>query len=442
MEQLLWTFEDLKRFANHPDAPLRSWAVDRLIKLFPERAGEVLVTTLDDQDHFIAPRALDFLAKTGDRERYGPTLLERLSRARGEHFGRLAMTLAELGYRPALPVILSYLDQHEPGRFEFSAFLSLINALGEFGGDEARQRLWAMLAQVNDLTERVRPLMQALLQAAQPEDIPRLIEHYRTHLVDDSWHRPLLALASSVEADRLVEEIGHEVEKVLAAMVERAEWWLGEPLQLSPGCLAELGQAFDDHDAGVAEILLREAQRLVEVRGDEVAGWQATWAAGGRLVGYRRRVLYTRLILAGLTEPASIDVAQRRRETALGLGLVAQLSLEQDDQAWLETAADKTETLFTSLGQLYSLISIWLQARIEERRMRNNLQENLALMTLTARIQSRQGVALARENSVLRGALNGRQRSETKALPAPEEALLWDETIDDEPENGPDWEIS
>jgi hypothetical protein len=96
----------------------------------------------------------------------------------------------------------------------------------------------------------------------------------------------------------------------------------------------------------------------------------------------------------------------------------------------------------TSLGQLYSLISIWLQVRIEEGRMRNNLQENLALMTLTARIQSRQGVALARENSVLTRALTGRQRSETKALPAPAEALLWDETIYDEPENGPDWEIS
>jgi hypothetical protein len=35
----------------------------------------------------------------------------------------------------------------------------------------------------------------------------------------------------------------------------------------------------------------------------------------------------------------------------------------------------------TSLGQRYNLISIWLQARIEERRVAHNLQENLALMT-------------------------------------------------------------
>jgi hypothetical protein len=61
----------------------------------------------------------------------------------------------------------------------------------------------------------------------------------------------------------------------------------------------------------------------------------------------------------------------------------------------------------TSLGQLYSLIAIWLQARIEERRVAHNLQENLALMTLTARIQSRQGLSLARENSALSRKLAG-----------------------------------
>jgi hypothetical protein len=38
MEQLLWKFEDVKRFTTHPDAPL--WAVDRLIKLFQTRPAK------------------------------------------------------------------------------------------------------------------------------------------------------------------------------------------------------------------------------------------------------------------------------------------------------------------------------------------------------------------------------------------------------------------
>jgi hypothetical protein len=349
MEQLLWKFEDVKRFTNHPDAPLRSWAVDRLIKLFPDQAGEVFVTLLDDQGRFIASKALDFLAKSGEPEKYGPILLEHLQRAAGEHFGRLAMTLAGLGYRPALPVILAYLHQDDQ-RLDFSEFLSLTHALGDFGGDEARQMLWALLEQAKAPTEAVSPLMNALLQTAQPEDMPRLIRHYRTLPFDDGWHSPLSAFAASVEAGRLVEEIRHEVKNGLSAMLERAEWWLGEPLSLNASCLDDLEQAFDNNYSGLAEILLRELRRLVEERGDDVAGWQAAWAAGERPSGYHRRVLYTLLILAGLAEP-SPDLAQRRRESALGLSSLTQLSIESDDQVRLETAADKTEMLLAILTQ-------------------------------------------------------------------------------------------
>ena len=94
MEPLLWSFEEIRPFAGHRDAPLRRWALDRLIKLFPDRAGEVLLTMLDDKDAFIASEAVDFLGKSGDTDKYGPTLLEHLNRADGEHFGRLAVALA------------------------------------------------------------------------------------------------------------------------------------------------------------------------------------------------------------------------------------------------------------------------------------------------------------------------------------------------------------
>jgi hypothetical protein len=85
----------------------------------------------------------------------------------------------------------------------------------------------------------------------------------------------------------------------------------------------------------------------------------------------------------------------------------------------------------TSLGQVYSLVSAWLHARIEERRSANNLKENMALMALTARIQSRQGVALAQQNSTLTRTLAAVQGTTPEALPAPAEALTWDEDIYD-----------
>lgn len=350
MEQLLWSFEDIKRFANHPDAPLRSWAVERLIKLFPDRAGDVFVTMLDDKGRHIVSKALNFLAKTGEPEKYGPILLEHLQRADGEHFGRLAMALAGLGYRPALPMILAYVNQDDK-HVSFSEYLSLTHALGEFGGDEARQTLWTLLEQAGSSTEAVSPLIGALLQAAQPEDIPRLIQHYRTLPFDDGWRSPLSAFAASAEAARLVQEIQYEVENGLAAMLERAEWWLGAPLSLSETCLDDLEKAFDNDYSGVAEILLREMRRLVEERGDDLAGWQALWVAGERPAGYRQRALYTLFILEGLADHPPTDLAQRQRESTLGLGLLIQiqLSVESDDQARLEAATDKTEALLAIL---------------------------------------------------------------------------------------------
>jgi hypothetical protein len=353
MEPLLWTFEDIKRFANHPDAPLRLWVVERLIKHFPDRAGEVLVTILDDPGNFIAGRALDFLAETGETEKYGPILLEHLQRAEGDHLGRLAWTLARLGYRPALPVILPLAQQVErkAGLIK-SPFTYLVEALGEFGGPEVRQTLWALLEQESPSGSTVTTLMGALLQAAQPEDIPRLIQHYRTLPRSDRlWQSPLLAFADSVGASPLVEEMASEIDAGLWAMLEIAAWWLNAPLSLSGACLDDLEDAFDHLYTDVPEILLPEAQRLFAERGDDIAGWQAAWESGERPSGYRRRALYTWLIFQALAEQPMATLTPRHQESVMGLGLLAQLSVESDDQARLEAATDKTETLLAILAE-------------------------------------------------------------------------------------------
>ncbi len=350
MKQFLWSFEEIKRFTNHPDAPVRLWAIERLIKLFPDQAGDVLATMLDDQGRYIANMSLDFLAKTGEPGKYGPMLEERLQRAKGEQFGRLALALAELGYRPALPVILAQVNQ-ENKPVGFNEYFTLTQALGRFGGDEVRQTLWAMLEQPGVSTDAVSLLIKPLLQAAQPEDVPRLVQYYRTLPFTDGWRTPLSAIATGVEVARLADELGYALKDGLDAMLERAEWWMGTPLSLSETVLDDLKKAFDDDYSSVAGILFREARRLTEERGDDVTGWQAAWSAGERPAGYRLRTLYTLLILEGLSKQSVTDATQRQKEFALGLGLLAQLSVESDDQAQLESAADKTEALLSILTQ-------------------------------------------------------------------------------------------
>ena len=76
MEELLWTFEDVVRFVDHPDRRLRRWALGRSSKRFSNQAGDALLVMMDDPDGYLSLMATQFLAETGDREKYGPVLLE------------------------------------------------------------------------------------------------------------------------------------------------------------------------------------------------------------------------------------------------------------------------------------------------------------------------------------------------------------------------------
>jgi hypothetical protein len=313
---------------------------------------------IDDQERFIASKSLDFLAETGEAEKYGPILLEHLERAEGEHFGRLGRTLAQLGYGPALPIILAYVEQDDK-KVSLNEYLSLISALGKFGGDEARQALWKLFDQEAQSSSRAVPaLMDALLEVAQPEDISRLIQAYRA-LPRSNDKRdtprfprtPLSTFASIVQTGRLVDEMGYEIDEGLGAMLERAEWWLDAELQFSETCFDDLEHAFDNKYEGLFEILLREAQHLFEERGDDLTGWQAAWEAGERPIGYRQRSLYTWLILKGFADQPKTYLTRRQQESILGLGLLAQLSVASDDQARLEAATDKIEALLAILTE-------------------------------------------------------------------------------------------
>jgi hypothetical protein len=59
MDQLLWNFDEVARFVQHPDTSLRRWTLERLIKLFPDRAGGPLVHLLDDPNSYCLIAALD-----------------------------------------------------------------------------------------------------------------------------------------------------------------------------------------------------------------------------------------------------------------------------------------------------------------------------------------------------------------------------------------------
>lgn len=99
--------------------------------------------------------------------------------------------------------------------------------------------------------------MQALLNAAQPEDVGRLVRVYRSLPSSRTGDRQLGAFASAVGAGRLVQEAGHASKNGLDAILQRITWWLGSEPELSDECANGLAQAFRSRHRGTFTILLR-----------------------------------------------------------------------------------------------------------------------------------------------------------------------------------------
>jgi HEAT repeat protein len=137
MEKLLWTFEDVVQFIDHPDQSLRLWALERLLKRFPNQAADPLAAMLEDPYPYIALKAAEFIAKTGDLE-YGSLLLNRFQHAHAPYSGYMALALARLDYREAMSQILEHLEViwQEQTALDANEFLYLVESLGLFGGQQ------------------------------------------------------------------------------------------------------------------------------------------------------------------------------------------------------------------------------------------------------------------------------------------------------------------
>jgi hypothetical protein len=351
LDRLLWTADDAARFARHPDTPLRFWALERLTTLFPDRAGDALIPLLGDPDGHLVLQASEFLAGTGDRERYGPILMEYLCQAHGEHVGYLALALGRLHYEPALPIILETMAREldGPPTMPWYSLWRVIQAAGLLGGGEARTALWKHLQTLTPAHPLHPAILGALLDAARPEDVTATVQAYRSWPVAENPDPYLEQLAGAADASRLVYEIRQVAARGLPAALQAAYDWLASPPRLSTRVQMDLQRAFRHRHLRTAEVLLAAARQLVQERGDDTAGWRAAWEDGARLSGYPRRTLCTLLILEALAADPAPTAPQRQEEAALGLALLCQLSVDHDDRRTLDTAPDRQEALLDIL---------------------------------------------------------------------------------------------
>ena len=281
MTELRWSFEQVATFIHHPEYVVRQWALDRLIKRYPERSGDLIASMLADTHSYIVMNAAAFIGATGDRERYGSRVLDQLARADRSTFEFCAQAAGRLGVIEALPLLIERL-QSAAIRNNPSAFGRVIEAISRLGGEKARFALWSLLERTPPADYAIGDIAQAVLQAALPDDIDRFVHWYR-HKVPAQFHpRILRPIAEVGGVSRLYDELLRRAQGGFDDLIDLAEDWLETELPFNAESSGALAKIFEDQAGDAFTPFLREAQRLIEQRGDEVSAWREAWQAGAR----------------------------------------------------------------------------------------------------------------------------------------------------------------
>src|SRR5512136_1356396 len=110
MSDLIWSYEDLVRFTKWEDPEVRYWAVDRLIRHFPEDCPDAVAPFLLD-DHDATPTMVArHLGERGSAHHHA-ILVRGFKLLRGLTPGYCLQALARLGYSGTVDLASSALQR-------------------------------------------------------------------------------------------------------------------------------------------------------------------------------------------------------------------------------------------------------------------------------------------------------------------------------------------
>jgi HEAT repeat protein len=184
MARLIWTLDKLVRFSRSEDPEVRYWAVDRLIRHHASACCDRIAGLLFD-DHDLTPSAVARHLGEHGNQRHHAVLVRGFRTLRGQTPGFCLQALTRLGYAGAVDLAGSALkreDLTEP------ALGTIIEALGELGTPEARDRVRDFVARKVDVL--VEPAaMRGALRLAQTSEIPDVLSRFLAALRLRGSHR-------------------------------------------------------------------------------------------------------------------------------------------------------------------------------------------------------------------------------------------------------------
>lgn len=172
MSEKVWSFEELTYHVKSEDPEVRYWAVERLIRDYPDQAtGLIAILLLDDHDQ--TPNLVaEHLGEHGSEEHFS-ILTRAFRRMGGQTPGLCFDALVKLGYPDAVSLARGALEK---GNLPASAIAMVLESLSGLETEAARMLVHETLERRVELL--VEPgALRALLRVSGNADFPDVVTH-------------------------------------------------------------------------------------------------------------------------------------------------------------------------------------------------------------------------------------------------------------------------
>jgi len=184
VEDRIWTFEELTRYTKWEDPEVRYWAIDRLVRHFPEECCDVIQGFVLD-DHEATPTMVArHLGEHGSPKHHN-ILLRGFRLLRGPTPGFCLQALARLGYPSTVDLAGSALQR---GDMTESALGIIVEALADLGSPDALEMVREFAAKKVELLADPSAL-RGVLKIVEAAEIPDVLSRFLTALQWRGAHR-------------------------------------------------------------------------------------------------------------------------------------------------------------------------------------------------------------------------------------------------------------
>jgi hypothetical protein len=184
MPDYLWSLEELERFTKWEDPEVRYWAIDRLIRHYPETCADAVSGFVLD-DHDATPTLVARYLGEHGASRHHAILLRGFRLLRGLVPGHCLQALARLGYPGTVDLAASALQR---GDLDEPTLAVIVEALADLGTLPARELVREFLSRKAELLAEPTAL-RGVLKVVEPREIPEVLSRFLTSLQWRGVHR-------------------------------------------------------------------------------------------------------------------------------------------------------------------------------------------------------------------------------------------------------------